>query len=216
MGGIHGAKLCVHASCRSKGGGLRLPHKRREAWRRDPFTEQGRGVVFKASTPHDHRVGSGHLTRPLGSACSPRVSHAPGVANGGGGKPGRRWLGQRVGPDSLRPRWPDWSSGAAEPRPRPFISIGKGGRHPAFFYLLSPPASASSSHPPWRNGTPVPRRWRRGSPLDSTSLLLLSARWWSRPRGEGGGGEAMGEAGAEVVVLGEEEDGAARRLRPRQ
>ena len=31
-----------------------------------------------------------------------------------------------------------------------------------------------------------------------------------------GGGEAVGEAGAEVVVLGEEEDGAARRLRPRE
>ena len=62
----------------------------------------------------------------------------------------------------------------------------------------------------------VLHRWRRGSPLDSASLPLLSPRWWNRPRGEGGGGEAMGEAEAEAVVLGEEEDGAARRPCPRQ
>ena len=52
-----------------KGGGSRLPYKWREAWRHGPFTERGRGAVFKASTPHDHGVGSGRLTRPLGSAC---------------------------------------------------------------------------------------------------------------------------------------------------
>ena len=90
MGGMRGAELCMHASRHSKGGGLRLPHKRREAWRRDPFTERGRGVVFKASTPHDHGVGRGRLTRPLSSARLPRVLV---VENGGGKKPGRRWLG---------------------------------------------------------------------------------------------------------------------------
>ena len=44
------------------------------------FTERGQGVVFKASTPHDHGVGRGRLTRPLSSARSRRVSHALGVA----------------------------------------------------------------------------------------------------------------------------------------
>ena len=82
-------------------GSARLPHERREAWRRGLFTARGRVAVFKASTPHDHGVGRGRFTRPLGSARPPRVLHAPGVASGGGGKPGRRWLGQRVGPDSL-------------------------------------------------------------------------------------------------------------------
>ena len=53
-------------------------------------------MVLKAPAPHDHGVGRGHFARPLGSARSPRVLHAPGVASGGGGKPGRRWLGQRV------------------------------------------------------------------------------------------------------------------------
>ena len=86
----------------------------------------------------------------------------------------------------------------------------------AFFCHLHPLACTSSFHSPWRKGTRVPRRWRRGSPLDSASLLLLSPWGWNLPRGEGGGGDAVGETGAEVVVLGEEEDGAARRLRPRQ
>ena len=121
-----------------KGGGSRLPHKRREAWRRGPFTELGQGVVFKASTPHDHGVGTGRLTRPLGSARSPRVSHAPGVENGGGGKPGCRWLGRRVGPGSLRLPYLDWPSGAAEPQPRSVIKSGRGDGIPhsfIFFFL---------------------------------------------------------------------------------
>ena len=67
-------------------------------------------------------------------------------------------------------------------------------------------------HPPWREGILVHQRWRRGSPLDNASLLLLHPRWQSQPRGEGGGGEAMGEAEA----LGEEEDGAVRRHRLRR
>ena len=155
-------------------------------------------------------MGSGRLTRPLGSARPPRVSHAPGVANGGGGKPGRRWLGRRVGPGSLRLPYLDWPSGAAEPQPRSFIKSG--GWRPAFFHLLLPSASAPPFHPSWREGILVLQRWRRGSPLDNASLLLLRLRWQSQPRGEGGGGEAVGEAEA----LGEEEDGAARRPRLRQ
>ena len=77
---------------------------------------------------------------------------------------------------------------------------------PPFFSFCSP------FHPSWREGILVLQRWRRGSPLDNASLLLLCLRWQGRPRGEGGGGEAMGEAGA----LGEGEDGAARRPYPRQ
>ena len=209
---MHGAELCMHASCHSKGGGLRLPHKRREAWRRGPFTERGRGMVFKASTPHDHRVGSGHLTHRLGPARLPCGSHALGVVNGGGGKPGRRGLGRRVDPSSLRLPRLDWLSGAAEPPPRSFIKSGRGDGVPhsfisSFLQLLLPPF-----HPPWREGILVLQRWRRGSPLDNASLLLLRLRWQSQPRGEGGGGEAVGEAEA----LGEEEDGAARRPRLRQ
>ena len=96
-------------------GGSRLPREKREAWRRGSFTEWGRVAVFKASTPHDHAVGRGHFTRPLRSARSPRILHALGVVSGGDGKPGRRWLGQRVGLDSLRLWWLDWPSGAAEP-----------------------------------------------------------------------------------------------------
>ena len=114
-------------------GGLRLPHKKREAWRRGSFTVWGRVAVFKASTPHDHGVGRGRLTRPLGSERLPRVSHALGVENGGGGKPGRRWLGQRVGPGSLRLPCLDWPSGAAEPQPRSLIKSGEGDGTP-FLY----------------------------------------------------------------------------------
>ena len=157
-----------------------FPRKKREAWKRGSFTERGRGAVFKASTPHDHGVGRGRFTRPLGSARPPRILHAPGMASGGGGKPGRRWLGQWVGPDSLRLWWLDWPSGAAEPCSRLLIKRGKGGRHPTLFRHLSPLASASSFHSPWRRGILVPRWWRRGSPLDSASLLLLSPRWWNR------------------------------------
>ena len=58
----------------------------------------------------------------------------------------------------------------------------------------------------------VLQRWRRGSPLDNASFLILHPRWQSHPRGEGGGGEAVGE----VEALGEEEDGAARRPRLHQ
>src|SRR3954471_16843040 len=85
VGGMRGAELCTHASRRSKGGGSRLPHNRREAWRCGPFNERGRGVVLKASTPHDHGVGRGRLTHCLGPARPPRGSQALGVANGGGG-----------------------------------------------------------------------------------------------------------------------------------
>ena len=206
MGGMRGVGSRGHASHHSKG-----------AVRAFPINGGRRGgAVFKASTPHDHGVGRGRFARPLGSARPPRVLHALGVASGAGEKPGRRWLGQRVGPDSMRLWWLDWPSGAAEPRPCSFIRRGKGRWRPALFCHLSPLASASSFHSPWRKGILVLRRWRRGSPLDSASLLLLSPRWWNRPRGEGGGGEVVGEAGAEVVVVGEEEDGAARRLRPRQ
>ena len=202
----------MHASRPRKGGGSRPPHKWREAWRRNPFIERGRGVVFKASTPHDHGVGRGRLTRRLGPACLPRGSHALGVANGGGGKPGRRGLGRWVGPSSLRLPRLDWLSGAAEPPPRSFIKSGRGGWRPAFFHILLPSASAPPFHPSWREGIPVLQWWRRGSPLDNASLLLLHLRWQSQPRGEGGGGEAVGEAEA----LGEEEDGAVRRPRLRQ
>src|SRR4051794_32034232 len=96
----------------------------------------------------------------------------------------------------------------------PTPPLYKEGRGMASRILVSLPplASASSFHSPWRKGIRVPRRWRRGSPLDSAPLLLLSPWWWNRSRGEGGGGEA----GAEVAVLREEEDGAARRLPPRQ
>ena len=71
----------------------------------------------------------------------------------------------------------------------------------------SPPSFSFCSpfHPSWREGILVLQRWRRGSPLDNVSLLLLHQRWQSQPRGEGGGGEAE--------ALGEEEDGAARRSR---
>src|SRR3954470_5584638 len=57
VGGVRGAEPRMHASCRSKGDGSRLPHKRREAWRRGSFTRRGRCAVFEASTPHDHGVG---------------------------------------------------------------------------------------------------------------------------------------------------------------
>ena len=66
----------------------------------------------------------------------------------------------------------------------------------------------------------------KGNPGPSTVAARVAARQRVPPppepavvepaaRGRGRG-EAVGEAGAEVVVLGEEEDGAARRLRPRQ
>ena len=50
---------------------------------------------------------------------------------------------------------------------------------------------------------------QRVPPPPEPTVVELAAR----VRGEG---EAVGEAVAEVVVLGEEEDGAARRPRPRQ
>ena len=66
----------------------------------------------------------------------------------------------------------------------------------------------------------------KGNPGPSTVAARVAARQRVPPppepvvvepaaRGRGGG-EAVDEAGAEVAVLGEEEDGAARRLRPRQ
>ena len=144
----------MHASRRSKGGGSRLPHKRREAWRRDPFTERGRGVVFKASTPHNHGVGRGRLTRCLGPARLPHGSHALGVVNGGGGKPGRRGLGWWVGPSSLRLPRLDWLSGAAEPPPRSFIKSGRGDGVPhsfisSFLQLLLPPSIRHGERESW-------------------------------------------------------------------
>lgn len=54
-----------------KGGGSRLPNKRREAWRLGPFTERGRGVVFKASTPMI--TGWGEVTSPVASV--PHACH---------------------------------------------------------------------------------------------------------------------------------------------
>ena len=65
----------------------------------------------------------------------------------------------------------------------------------------------------------------KGNPGPSTVAARVAARQRVPPppepvvvepatRGRGGG-EAVGEAGAEVVVLGEEEDGVVRRLRPR-
>ena len=69
----------------------------------------------------------------------------------------------------------------------------------------------------------LPLVMEKGNPGPSTVAVRVAARQrvpprpdcgGSRPRGEGGGGEAMGEAGAEVVALGEEEDGAAHRPRP--
>ena len=66
----------------------------------------------------------------------------------------------------------------------------------------------------------------KGNPGPSTVAARVAARQRVPPSPEPavveqdargrGRGEAVGEAGAEVVVLGEEEDGAARRLRPRQ
>src|SRR4051812_33204017 len=180
---MRGAELYTYASRRNKGGGSRLPHKRREAWRHGPFTEWGRGMVFKASTPHDHGVGRGRLTRRLGPARLPRGSHALGVATGKGGKPGRRGLGQRVGPSSRRLLRLDWRSGAAEPPPRSFIKSRRGDGVPhsfisSFLQLLPP------FHPLWREGTLVLQRWRRGSLLDNAYLLLPHLRWQSQPRGE--------------------------------
>ena len=66
----------------------------------------------------------------------------------------------------------------------------------------------------------------KGNPGPSTVAARIAARQRVPPppeplvvepaaRGRGRG-EAVGEAGAEVAVLGEEEDGAARQLRPRQ
>ena len=66
----------------------------------------------------------------------------------------------------------------------------------------------------------------KGNPGPSTVAARVATRQCVPPphepavvelaaRGRGGG-EAVGEAGVEVAVLGEEEDGAARRLRPRQ
>ena len=144
---------------------MRLPHKWREAWRRGPFTERGRGVVFKASTPHDHGVGRGRFTRPLSSARPPRVSHALGVANGGGGKPGRHWLGQRVGPGSLRLPCLDWPSGAAEPQPRSFIKRGRG--------MASLILSSSSS---FSFCSSLPSVMERGNPGPSTVAARVAAR----------------------------------------
>ena len=69
----------------------------------------------------------------------------------------------------------------------------------------------SPFHPSWREGILVLQRWRRGSPLDNASLLLLHPRWQTQPRGEGGGGEAE-----VTVALRGEGDGAARRPRLRQ
>src|SRR4051812_36220928 len=151
---MRGAELYTYASRRNKGGGSRLPHKRREAWRHGPFTEWGRGMVFEASTPHDHGVGRGRLTRRLGPARLPRGSHALEVANGGGGKPGRRGLRQRAGPRSLRLSRLDWLSGAAEPPPRSFIKSGRGDGVPhsfisSFLQLLLPPSICYGEREPW-------------------------------------------------------------------
>src|SRR3954463_9450389 len=179
-------------------GSTRLPRKRREAGRRDSFTEWGRGAVFKASTPHDHGVGRGRLTCPLGSARLPRVSHALGVANGGGGKPGRRWLGQRVGPGSLRLLCLDWPSGAAEPQPRSFIKSGRGGMAPR---ILPPSYSFSFC-------SSLPFVMERGNPGPSTVAARVAARQRvppspapavaepvARGRGRGRGRGARGRGG---------------------
>ena len=82
----------------------------------------------------------------------------------------------------------------------------------------SPPSFSfcSSFHPPWREGILALERWRRGSPLDNASSLLLYPWWQSQPRGEGGGGEAAGEAMGEAEALREVENGAARQSRLRQ
>ena len=72
----------------------------------------------------------------------------------------------------------------------------------------------------------LPFVMERGNPGPSTVAARVAARQRVPPplepavvepaaRGRGRG-EAVGAAAAEVVVLGEEEDGAARRLRPRQ
>ena len=83
-----------------------------------------------------------------------------------------------------------------------------------------------SSPPSFSFCSPLPSAMERGNPGPSTVAARVAARQRVPPSPvpavagpaarEGGGGEAMGEAGAEVVVLGEEEEGAARRLRPRQ
>src|SRR3954471_10144185 len=198
VGGMRGAELCTHASRRSKGGGLRLTHKWREAWRRGPFTERGRGMVFKASTPHDHGVGRGRFTRRLGPARLPRSSHALGVANGGGGKPGRRGLGRRVGPSSLRLPRLDWLSGAAEPSPRSFIKSGRGNGVPhsfisSFLQLLLPPSICHGERESWSfNGGGEGRRSTTRPSFSCTCGGGASregkgegARPWARPRRSG-------------------------------
>jgi hypothetical protein len=89
MRGAVPARMC-HIAVIGKGGGSRLPHKKREMQRRGPFTEWIRVAVFKASAPYDHGAQNGRLTCPSVSIRSPRVLHAIKVAGGGGGKPGRR------------------------------------------------------------------------------------------------------------------------------
>lgn len=170
MGGIRGVGSRRHASRRSKGGSSRLPHKRREVWRRGPFTEWGRGTLLEASTPHDHGVGRCRLTRPLGFERLPRVSHALGVANGGGGKLGCRWMGQRVGPGSLRLPCLDWPSGAAKPQPRSFIKSERG--------MASCIPSSSSS---FSFCSSLPSVMERGNSGPSTVAARVAARQCSPP-----------------------------------
>ena len=142
--GIRTDPLPQPATARFPASTVHYPRCMGDTWR--TCRTEGAG---EKTNPHPVIVGSGRLTHPLSSARPPRVSHAPGVANGGGGKPCRRWLGRRVGPGSLRLPYLDRPSGAAEPQPRSLIKSGRGDGVPhsfIFFFFFHLPLLPSIRH----------------------------------------------------------------------
>src|SRR3954471_5767587 len=96
VGGMREAGLCTHASRRSKKGAARVfPINGGRRGGAAHLLDGAEAWSFKAPTPFNHGAGRSHLTRRFGPARLPRGAHAPRVAVGGGGRPGRRRLGRR-------------------------------------------------------------------------------------------------------------------------
>src|SRR3954463_12690587 len=125
VGGMREAGLCTRASRRRKKGAARaFPINGGRRGGAAHLLDGAEAWSFKAPTPFNHGTGRSHLTRCFGPARSPRGAHAPGVAVGEGGKPGRRGLGRRIGPGLLRHSRLHWRNGAVEPPPCSFIKSG--------------------------------------------------------------------------------------------
>ena len=174
------------------------------------------------------RRGAAHLLSGLGSWSSRRLcppimgwgtvaSPIPSIllARHAGGRQWRRETGPSLIGAAGRsrfpaPLWPDCPSGAAEPRPRPFIRRGRG-----------MPSHVLPSSISFHFRSFLPSAMARGGAGPSTVAARVAARQRVPPSQELAAVEpaTRGRGGGEVevaVALGEEGDGAAFRPRPRQ